>query len=76
MPVVPGRAGGGSFRREKNYKAKKGFAYRMRARRRTSKMPKPSFLRAPAFSRSMVVMCRGGDVTCFDVMRLVAGEVC
>ena len=36
-------------------------------------MPKPNFLRERAFSRSMVVMRRGGDVTCFDVMRLVAG---
>ena len=74
-PVVPGRAGGGSFRRKRTIKAKKEFAYRMCARRRTSAMPKPSFLCAPAFSRSMVVMCRGGDVTCFDVMRLVVCEV-
>ena len=58
----------------KTSKAKKEFAYRMCARRRTSAMPKPSFLCAPAFSRSTVVMCRGGDVTCSDVMRLVAGR--
>ena len=29
VPVVPGQAGGGSFK-EKNYKSKKEFAYRMR----------------------------------------------
>ena len=36
-------------------------------------MPKPNFLCERAFSHSMVVMRRGGDVTCFHVMRLVAG---
>ena len=43
LPVVPGQAGGGSFEKEKNYIAKKEFAYRMCARRPTSEMPK-SFL--------------------------------
>ena len=43
IPVVPGQAGGGSFQKEKNYIAKKEFAYRMCARRPTSAMPK-SFL--------------------------------
>ena len=43
LPVVPGQAGGGSFQKEKNYKAKKEFAYRMCARRPNSAMPK-SFL--------------------------------
>ena len=43
IPVVPGQAGGGSFPKEKNYIAKKEFAYRMCARRPTSAMPK-SFL--------------------------------
>ena len=43
LPVVPGQAGGGSFQKEKNYIAKKEFAYRMCARRPTSAMPK-SFL--------------------------------
>ena len=43
VPVVPGQAGGGSFQKEKNYIAKKEFAYRMCARRPTSAMPK-SFL--------------------------------
>ena len=32
VQVVPGRAGGGSFKRKKNYIAKKEFAYRMCAR--------------------------------------------
>ena len=41
LQVVPGRAAGGSFKREKNYIAKKEFAYRMCARRPTSAMPKP-----------------------------------
>ena len=41
IQVVPGRAGGGSFRRKKNYIAKKEFAYRMCARRPTSAMPQP-----------------------------------
>ena len=51
-----GRAGGGSFKREKNYRAKKEFAYRMCARRPTSTMPKPFLCCEPAFCRSMVVM--------------------
>ena len=38
IQVVPGRAGGGSFRRKKKYIAKKEFAYRMCARRPTSAM--------------------------------------
>ena len=29
IQVVPGRAGGRSFRRQKNYKSNKEFAYRM-----------------------------------------------
>ena len=32
IQVVPGRAGGGSFKRKKNYIAKKEFAYKMCAR--------------------------------------------
>ena len=32
IQVVPGRAGGGSFKRKKNYIARKEFAYRMCAR--------------------------------------------
>ncbi len=46
IQVVPGRAGGGSFKREENYKPKKEFAHRMRARRRTSAMP-PNGVFAP-----------------------------
>ena len=56
IQVVPGRAGGGSFRRKKNYIAKKEFAYRMRARRPTSAMPKPFLCCERAFCCSMVVM--------------------
>ena len=56
IQVVPGRAGGGSFRRKKNYIAKKEFAYRMCARRPTSAMPKPFLCCERAFCRSMVVM--------------------
>ena len=55
IPVVPGQAGGGSFK-EKNYKSKKEFAYRMRARRPTSAMPKSFLCCERAFCRSMVVM--------------------
>ena len=56
IQVVPGRAGGGSFRRKKNYIAKKEFAYRMCARRPTSAMPKPFLCCERAFCCSMVVM--------------------
>ena len=56
IQVVPGRAGGGSFRRKKNYIAKKEFAYRMCARRPTSTMPKPFLCCERAFCCSMVVM--------------------
>ena len=56
LQVVPGRARGGSFRRKKNYIAKKEFAYRMCARRPTSAMPKPFLCCEPAFCCSMVVM--------------------
>ena len=55
IQVVPGRAGGGSFRRKKNYIAKKEFAYRMCARRPTSAMPKPFLCCERAFCCSMVV---------------------
>ena len=56
IQVVPGRAGGGSFRRQNNYIAKKEFAYRIRARRLTSAMPKPLLCCERAFCCSMVVM--------------------
>ena len=45
----------------------------MCARRPTGAMPKPFLCCERAFCCSMVVMCRGGDLTSFDVMRLVAG---
>ena len=47
-----GQAGGGSFKREKNYTPKKECAYRLCTRRTTNSMPKPRFLCAPAFGRS------------------------
>ena len=47
---------GWKFQRKKNYKSKKEFAYRMRARRPTSAMPKPFLSCERAFCRSMVVM--------------------
>ena len=50
-----GQAGGGSFK-EKNYKSKKVFAYRMCTGWPTTAMPKRSCLSERAFSRSMVVM--------------------
>ena len=43
IQVVPGRAGGGSFRRKKNYIAKKELAYRMCTGRPTTAMPKLTF---------------------------------
>ena len=52
---MPGQAGGGSFK-EKNYKSKKEFAYRMRARRPTSAMPESFLCCERAFCRSMVVV--------------------
>ena len=59
IQVVPGRAGGGSFRRKKNYIAKKEFAYRMFARRPTI------FL-----VRTKLLLLHGCDVMCFEVMCL------
>ena len=44
LQVVPGRAGGGSFKRKKNYIAKNEFAYRMCARWPTIAMSKLFFL--------------------------------
>ncbi len=43
VQVVPGRAGGGSFRGKNDYKPKTEFAYRMCAGRPTSAMPKRIF---------------------------------
>ena len=55
IPVVPGQAGGGSFK-EKNYKSKKEFAYRMCARRPTSAMPNHFFAVNEPSAVPMVVM--------------------
>ena len=49
---------GRKFQKKKYYIAKKEFAYKMCAGRPTSAMPKP-------------FLC--GNVTCFDVMKLLAG---
>ena len=56
LQAVPGRAGGGSFRRKKWHIARKEFAYRMCARRPTSAMPKPFLCCERACCCSMVVM--------------------
>ena len=65
---------GRKFQKKKKWCiARKEFAYRMRARRPTSAMPKPFLCCERAFCCSMVLMCRGGDLTSFDVMRSVAG---
>ena len=76
IQVVPGRAGGGSFRRKKNYIAKKEFAYRMCARWPTIAMSKLFFGFEQSFGRCMAVMsCALGwcvcDLTCFQMMWLV-----
>ena len=65
---------GRKFQKKKKWCiARKEFAYRMRARRPTSAMPKPFLCCERAFCCSMVLMCQGGDLTSFDVMRSVAG---
>ena len=76
IQVVPGRAGGGSFKRKKNYIAKKEFAYRMCARWPTIAMSKLFFRFERSFCRCMAAMsCALGwcvcDLTCFQVMWLV-----
>ena len=69
IQVVPGRAGGGSFRRKKNYIAKKEFAYRRCARRPTSAMPKP--LQTISLLGTSLLLFHGGDVTCFDACHVI-----
>ena len=76
IQVVPGRAGGGSFKRKKNYIAKKEFAYRMCARWPTIAMSKLFLGFERSFCRCRAVMsCALGwcvcDSTCFQVMWLV-----
>ena len=55
VQVVPGRAGGGSFRGKNDYKPKTEFAYRMCARRPTSAIPKRIFLSAPAVRNDILI---------------------
>ena len=50
LPIEAGRAGGGSFKRKKNYIAKKEFAYRMCARWPTIAMSKLFFGLNEAFA--------------------------
>ena len=77
LQVVPGRAGGGSFKRKKNHIAEKEFAYRMCARWPTIAMSKLFFGFERSFCRCMAVMsCDLGwcvcDLTSFhQVMWLV-----
>ena len=56
IQVVPGRAGGGSFKRKKNHIAEKEFAYRMCARWPTIAMSKLLFGFERSFCRCMAVM--------------------
>ena len=56
IQVEPGKPGAEVSKRKKNYTAKKEFAYRMRAKRPTSALPKPFLCCEPAFCCSMVVM--------------------
>ena len=63
VQVVPRRAGGGSFRRKKNYIAKKKFAYRMCARRPTDQRDAQTI----SLLWTSLLLFHGGDVTCFDV---------
>ena len=65
IQVVPGRAGGGSFNRKKNYIAKKEFAYRMCARWPTIAMSKLFF-----WVWTKLLPLHGCDVMCFGVMCL------
>ena len=67
LQVVPGRAGGGSFKRKKNHIAEKEFAYRMCARWRTIALSK---LFVWVWTKFLPL--HGCDVmTCFQVMWLV-----
>ena len=65
IQVVPGRAGGGSFKRKKNYIAKKEFAYRMCARWPTIAMSKLF-----SWVWTKLLPLHGCDVMCFGVMCL------
>ena len=65
IQVVPGRAGGGSFKRKKNYIARKEFAYRMCARWPTIAMSKLFF-----WVWTKLLPLHGCDVMRFGVMCL------
>ena len=65
IQVVPGRAGGGSFKRKKNHIAEKEFAYRMCARWPTIAMSKKIF-----WVWTKLLPLHGGDVMWFGVMCL------
>ena len=65
IQVVPGRAGGGSFKRKKNHIAEKDFAYRMCARWPTIAMSKFFF-----WVWTKLLPLHGGDVMWFGVMCL------
>ena len=65
IQVVPGRAGGGSFKRKKNHIAEKEFAYRMCARWPTIAMSQILF-----WVWTKLLPLHGGDVMWFGVMCL------
>ena len=65
IQVVPGRAGGGSFKRKKNYIAKKEFANRMCARWPTIAMSKLF-----SWVWTKLSPLHGCDVMCFGVICL------
>ena len=70
--MVPGRAGGGSFRGRRTCKPNKDFANRMHAGQPASAIPKPNF---GALRRSVLwcfsgglILFHGGDLMCCGVM--------
>ena len=68
FPDKPGTDAQGE---KKPYKPKKEFAYRMCAGPPTSAQPKPTFVCAPAFSRSVWWWCVGGGWLCFRGVSVV-----
>ena len=74
IQVVPGRAGGGSFKRKKNYIAKKEFAYRKCTRWPTIAMSKFFFGFQRSFCRCMAVMsCALGWCVCDLTCEVICG---
>ena len=65
IQVVPRRAGGGSFRRKKNYIAKQEFAH--------IKAADQLVAQAISLLWTSLLLFHHGVVTCFDVMKLLAG---